>query len=75
MGRQCRGVSVAIFDVGASAVRWAALPTVTQLPRMVSHASPHNGGSPRKRLARLEATVVGFADSHASGVANIKKTI
>ncbi|MCC5636198.1 hypothetical protein LC593_10075 [Nostoc sp. CHAB 5844] len=28
----------------------------------VSHASPHNGGNPRKRLARLEATVVGFPD-------------
>ncbi|MCC5638444.1 hypothetical protein LC593_21915 [Nostoc sp. CHAB 5844] len=31
MGSHRRGVSVAIFDVGASAVRWAALPTVTRV--------------------------------------------
>ncbi|MCC5637823.1 hypothetical protein LC593_18655 [Nostoc sp. CHAB 5844] len=68
LGRQCRGVSVAIFDVGASAVRWGdstvvrqrglggfpheRLPTVTELPRMVSRLEV-TGATQRQELREV----------------------
>ncbi|MCC5638121.1 hypothetical protein LC593_20245 [Nostoc sp. CHAB 5844] len=95
MERQCRGVSAAIFDAGASAVRWGDSTVVRQrglggfpherLPKGSATPVATTLGTPlrvrssvtvgkaaqrtahRNALARLEVTVVGFADS-LSGV-------
>ncbi|MCC5639937.1 hypothetical protein LC593_29745 [Nostoc sp. CHAB 5844] len=94
MERQCRGVSAAIFDAGASAVRWGDSTVVRQrglggfhherLPKGSATPVATTLGTPlrvrssvtvgkaaqrtahRNALARLEVTVVGFADSHAT---------
>ncbi|MCC5641141.1 hypothetical protein LC593_36035 [Nostoc sp. CHAB 5844] len=60
MGRQCRGVSAAIFDAGASAVRWGDSTVVRQRGLGGFPMSDCRKALPRQLLQRLEPPF-GFA--------------